>query len=104
MSCSVHGLHLPGVEHAGRPAGEETEIFAATWPPGEAFREPVQVSDRSHNAWVQQAGLGVGREGRPVALLWEAERANSQEEAIFYSELPTGGSLVYVPLGLYQSP
>jgi hypothetical protein len=36
-------------------------------------------------------------------LLWKAMRANPFGEAVVFSELLTGGSLVYVPLGLYQA-
>jgi hypothetical protein len=92
-------------EDAGRPPGQEHAVYAATWTPGGPFGQPVQVTGWSGYTWLKPgSGAAVGRDGQPVALVWEAMRANPFGEAVFFSELITGGNLVYVPLGLYRSP
>jgi hypothetical protein len=98
------GTAVWGLEDASRPSGQEYSVVAATWPPGGRFGPPVQISDWYGFAWVRPTGLVVGREGWPVAAVWRAMRASPFNEAVFYSELGTGGHLVHLPLVLRRSP
>ena len=78
---------LWAVKDASRPAGQQSAVWAATWPSGGAWSTPGALSDWYKLAFVWPWGLAVGSGGQPVAAAWDIERDTTPAYALFYSEL-----------------
>jgi hypothetical protein len=92
------GAAVWGVTDAGRPPGETQTVLAAIWPPGGPFDPPTVISDWFNYTWVLPEGLVVGRGGRPVGTVWQAQEPNTGALAVLYSGRESGWQRIYLPL------